>query len=183
MQRFLKKLRDMLVRDYITWVIEINNYLEEFLPTIVGRNATKLPDNEILDLLEFGIPIKWQRQMQAQNFEPTAGTLRDFQNFCERLESALDDPVTDDKSNKMCGQEKGSKNSVGTTKMKEKHFCMLHGHNPTHSTKMCRTLKKGAEKHQKTCENGKQKNSKRAYKPTKEEIHVLTAFAKDAMKK
>ena len=58
---------------------------------------------------------------------------------------------------------------------------MLHGHNPTHSTKQCRTLKKEAEKHQKTCKNGKRKKSKRAYNPTKEEIHALAAFAKDAM--
>ena len=68
MQSFLKKPRDMPVQDYIAQVIEINNYLEEFPPTIVGRNATKLPDNELLDLLEFRIPIKWQQQMQVQNF-------------------------------------------------------------------------------------------------------------------
>ena len=43
---------------YFAHVIEINDYLEEFLPVIVGRNSTKLPDNKLLDLLEFGIPIK-----------------------------------------------------------------------------------------------------------------------------
>ena len=48
MQRFLKKPRDMPVQDYITRVININDYLEEIPPTIVGRNATKLPDNELL---------------------------------------------------------------------------------------------------------------------------------------
>ena len=109
MRRFLKKPRDMPVQEYIAQVIKINKYLEEFLPTIVVGNATKLPVNELLDLLEFRIPIKWQRQMQVQNFEPTTGTLRDFQNFCERLESALDDPVMDDKSNETSRQEKGNK--------------------------------------------------------------------------
>ena len=53
----------MRVQEYIARVIKINNYLKEFLPTIVGRNATKLPDDELLDLLECGIPIKWQRQI------------------------------------------------------------------------------------------------------------------------
>ena len=38
-----------------------------------------------------------------------AGTLGNFQDFCERLESALDKPVMDNKSNKMSGQEKGNK--------------------------------------------------------------------------
>ena len=113
-------------------------------------NANKLPDNELLDLLDFEIPIKWQRQMQVQNFEPTAGTLRDFQYFCERLESALDNQVTDDKSNKTSGQGKGSKKCHQNNSNKDKkHFYMLHGHNPTHSTKQCRTLKKEAEKHKK----------------------------------
>ena len=43
-------------------------------------------------------------------------------------------------------------------------------------------LKKEAEKHKKSCENGEQKNSKCAYHPTKEKIHAIVAFAKDAMK-
>ena len=60
---------------------------------------------------------------------------------------------------------------------------MLHGHNPTHSTKQCCTLKREAEKHRKTCKNGDHKNTKRAYTPTKEDIHALAAFAKDAMAK
>ena len=55
-------------------------------------NTTKLLDNKLLDLLEFGIPIKWHRKMQVQHFEPTARTLQNFQDFCKRLESALDEP-------------------------------------------------------------------------------------------
>ena len=60
---------------------------------------------------------------------------------------------------------------------------MLHGHNPTQSTKQCRTIKRGAEKHKKTCENGDWKNNKCAYTPTKEDIHTLAAFDKYAMAK
>ena len=76
MQCFLKKPRDILVQEYIACVIKINDYLKEFLPVIVGRNATKIPDNKLLEILEFGIPIKWQEKIQFQNFEPTAGILR-----------------------------------------------------------------------------------------------------------
>ena len=60
---------------------------------------------------------------------------------------------------------------------------MLHGHNPTHNIKKCCILKKEAEKHKKIRENGNRKNAKRAYTPTKEEIHALTAFSKDPMAK
>ena len=60
---------------------------------------------------------------------------------------------------------------------------MLHGHNPTHSTEQCHTLKKEAEKHKKSRKNGDRKNTKRAYNPNKEEIHALAAFSKEAMAK
>ena len=98
----------MPVPEHIAQVIKINNYLEEFLPTMLGGNATKLPDNELLDLLDFGTPTKWQQQMQVQNFKPTAKTLQDFQDFCKHLDSALDNQVTDNKSNKM-SREKNNK--------------------------------------------------------------------------
>ena len=78
MRRFLKKPQDMQVPVYIARVIEINNYLVEFPPTTVGRDATKLPEDKLLDLLEFGIPIKWQRHMQVQNFVPIDRTLCKF---------------------------------------------------------------------------------------------------------
>ena len=51
MRHFLNKPRDMPVQDYIAQVIKINNYLAEFPPTIVGRNAVKVPDDKLLDLL------------------------------------------------------------------------------------------------------------------------------------
>ena len=55
----------MLVRDYIARVIEINDYLEEFPSVVAERNATKILEDKLLDLLEFGIPIKWQLQLQV----------------------------------------------------------------------------------------------------------------------
>ena len=58
-------------------VIKINDYLAEFPPTIVGGDAIKLPDGELLDLLEFGIPIKWQRQMKdGRNLERLSRFMR-----------------------------------------------------------------------------------------------------------
>ena len=61
--------------------------------------------------------------------------------------------------------------------------CCINKKNTTHSIKLCKTLKKEAEKHKKSCKNGKPKNSKRAYHPSREEIHALAAFSKDTMKK
>ena len=66
--------------------------------------------------------------MKVQTFEPTAGTLRDFQDFCKHLESALDDPPADNKSNKTSGQEKGNKKphpKIVTTKAKIISACCM----------------------------------------------------------
>ena len=109
MRRFLKKPQGMLVHKHIACVIEINNYLKDFPPAIVGGNTTKIPDNELMDLLEFGIPIKWQHKIQVQNFEPMSRTLRDFQDFCKQLETALEDLPADNKPKQASGQEKGIK--------------------------------------------------------------------------
>ena len=49
----------MLVQDYIVCMIEITIYLTGLPPVTQGKNATKLPDNKLLDLLEFRIPINW----------------------------------------------------------------------------------------------------------------------------
>ena len=117
--------------------------------------------------------------------EPTAGTLREFQDFCERLEIALDDNGADPKPKQAAEKEKGNKKHRRNNRNDEdsKHYCMLHGHNPTHTTEQCRTLKKEAEKHKKGSENGEKGRKKRNYNPSKEEIHALAAYAKQAMKK
>ena len=48
----------MLAKDYIAQVYKINSYLMAF-PTKPGRDPTKLPADKLLDLLEFGVPLKW----------------------------------------------------------------------------------------------------------------------------
>ena len=83
-----------------------------------------------------------RRTCKIKNFEPSAGTIREFQDFCERLESALEEPVADPKPKQVSDKEKGKKkrrqeNDNDETK---KHFCMLHGQNPTHTTEQCNVL-------------------------------------------
>ena len=97
--------------------------------------------------------------MQVQNLEPTAGTLGNFRDFCERLESALDDHPADNKSNKTYGQERGNKKRYwnNSNNKGKRYYCIFHGHNPMHSTEQYRTLKKEAEKHKQGCKNGNRK--------------------------
>ena len=69
MRRFLRKPGDMPAKDYIACICKINSYLTTF-PTNSDREASKLPTDELLDLLEFGVPLKWQRAMHLHGFKP-----------------------------------------------------------------------------------------------------------------
>ena len=66
--------------------VRYNSYLTAF-PTTPGREATKLPTNDLLDLLEFGVLLKRQRAMHLHGFEPQEGKIKEFATFCEHLES------------------------------------------------------------------------------------------------
>ena len=92
MHCFLQKPAEMIAKDYIARVCKINSYLTAF-PTEPGRQATKLPTNKLLDLLEFGVPLRWQRSTHLHVFKPQEQTIKDFMTFCKRLESSLEDPI------------------------------------------------------------------------------------------
>ena len=83
MRRFLKKPADWDIKKYAARVVEINEYLPQFPPKIIGRNSEKLPDNKLLELLKFGIPLKWRNQLHLQNFNVQEHTIKEFTEMCE----------------------------------------------------------------------------------------------------
>ena len=65
----MRKLREMKIRDYVDRLLEISNYLK-YLPDRTGEaEATVLPDNEIMDILMYGIPNTWQKKIVELNFD------------------------------------------------------------------------------------------------------------------
>ena len=79
----------MNTKKYAALVVEINNFFNYF-PVDVGIASTpeKLPTDELVDILEFGCPPTWQKEMIIQNFDVTAASISEFVDFCERLEMA-----------------------------------------------------------------------------------------------
>ena len=74
----------MKMRVYRNRVVELNNYLERF-PTVF--NATqKIDEDEIVDILEFGTPNKWQSEMVCLVLDSAVATSQELVEFCERLE-------------------------------------------------------------------------------------------------
>ena len=192
MRRFLRKPVEMTAKDYIARVCEINSYLTAF-PTEPGRQATKLPTDELLDLLEFGVPLRWQRAMHLHGFEPQEGNIKSFATFCERLESSLDEPAlkkqgssnnetnkktTDnDSSNGKKKRRRGTGKGNGKGDDDKPFFCLIHGKNTSHNSDQCRTLQKDAEKHK----DDRKKNGAKNQRAHKNELHAIVEFAKQAM--
>lgn len=87
MRRYMRKPSSMKTREYIARVNEINGYLKLFPPF---EQDQSLPDDEVLDLLEFAVPQTWQKQFWLQGFDPLEHTIREFTEFCERLEFTED---------------------------------------------------------------------------------------------
>ena len=188
MRRFFKKPGIMSIKAYVERVIEINEYLPSFPDPSSTLVSTKLPDDELLDLLEFSIPRAWQKQMVLQGFDPIEGTAEEFVRFCERIEAtdgAHDEP--EKISSNRSGKSKQGKKRSRADADPDNFYCMLHGANSTHNTENCWSLKK-------TCESAQQKgglSSSATKKPrkiwkhpgNKEELNALLKFANSAAKK
>lgn len=145
MRRFLRKPRDMKAREFVSRVCEINELLTEFPE---ADEASKLPRDELLDLMEFGMPGSWQKAMILQDFDPVSHSIAEFIGFCERLE------LTEPESNRI--EKKVSFNHDKPIPKKKRKtvsgfrpgtngkYCMLHGE-CGHTTEECRTMKRHAD--------------------------------------
>ena len=86
MLRFLKKPSKMKTRDYVSRVIELNGMFVKFSQSSNDVSVLKLDNDELLDLLEYGLPLHWQLEMVLHDFYPSDHTLQELVSFCKRLE-------------------------------------------------------------------------------------------------
>ena len=70
----------MTTRKYIARVNELNGYLDLFPPYNPDQ---KLPNDKLLDLLEFAVPNSWQKQFWLQGFDPIQHSITEFTQFCK----------------------------------------------------------------------------------------------------
>jgi hypothetical protein len=64
----LRKKADLTtIKQFVDRVLELNNYLARFPPTVVGGPAPDiLSDEDVMELLEFGVPNSWRNRMTMQ---------------------------------------------------------------------------------------------------------------------
>jgi hypothetical protein len=137
MRRYMRKPQSMKIRNYVDRILEINNYLKYF-PTKTGETAaTILPDDEIMDILTYGIPNSWQKKIVELNFDTQASNPNEFIELCERIsygETITDGPMV--KAKQIAG-EKGAKGQPSSSRKnltKSQHtpdpngqkYCPLH---------------------------------------------------------
>ncbi len=138
-RRDCRKPRDMLVRDYWQHLARVNMVeLPSLPPNFNGQQA--FTEDELLDILLYGTPKSWTREMDRQGHDPYLHTLQETVDFMEQIELSEDGPKEDSKP----AAKKGNGN--GSPKKKQKgegeFYCSHHGKNNTHKTEDCRTLKK-----------------------------------------
>jgi hypothetical protein len=186
MRRYLRKPNDTRAREHVARVVEINALLTEFPDPQVGVAATSLPDDELLDLLEYGCPNSWQKAMMIQDFDPVEHTISEFTQFCERLENTEDRTPTQKSTNKPKHEsnrkraredksESRSKSGFKKSTPGSKLDCLLHGENCGHSSDKCFTLKAQA-KRMKGMYDSQTPSTKKDYK-NKQELNSIVQLA------
>eukprot|EP00957_Ditylum_brightwellii_P108574 8281007-Ditylum_brightwellii.AAC.1 len=67
--------------------MKLNDNLVNF-PIPEGMNATKLSQEEFVDVLEDGIPLKWKLEFEKKGHDLSSATIKEFLDVCMHLEEA-----------------------------------------------------------------------------------------------
>ena len=141
LRRECRKPVGMKVRTYFQHLLRINsNEFPNLPPFAAGQ---ELSPDELLDILLFGTPKSWQKEMERQGFDPMDHTMREVVEFMERIE-ATEDFDADANTKKSVSTKKGGKDgkkSQGGTGGKQTKYCKLHGEG-SHTTDDCNELNK-----------------------------------------
>ena len=141
LRRHCRKPVDMGIRTYFQNLYRIN---EQEIPNLPPFNdQSKFREDEFIDILTFGTPKAWAKEMDRQGFDPMDHTVDEVVAFMEQLEGADDfdkDPSKSDKkaSKKASKSSKKESNSSGKGELK---YCEVHGE-CGHSTSQCRVAKR-----------------------------------------
>ena len=143
LRRECRKPADMKVRTYYQHLLRMNQDELPALPPFARQQF--LVDDELIDILCFGTPKSWSREMDRQGFDPLTSTPGQVVDFLERIEQSEDfDGQKVDHSQKNGNNKKDSSKKKSNGKSGSK-YCMLHGKGG-HSTDECHTLKEQTKK-------------------------------------
>ena len=152
-----------------------------------------MSDDEIMDIILFGTPKSWQREMDRQGYDPMDHTTAELVDFLEQIESSEEfdhNKVTPNKNKNPHAHGKGKyegKPKNNDTRRTQK-YCSFHGHG-MHSSEECYKLQNGDGKRHKpnTERDSKSKYAnktwtRKADEGSKKSKQELNAFMKKAIK-
>ena len=105
--------------------------------------SEKIGEDELKDILDFGNPRSWQKQMILQGFDPIEKSMKEFTDFCEHLERTQElEPNQPDVqvAGRKSKKAKLQHNSNNNKSSNEKFYCAVHGKNSTHSMAKCKAI-------------------------------------------
>ena len=87
LHRHSRKPVDMSVQEYFNAFQRINTEEIPFLPPFGGDAQQRLGDDEIIEIIVYGIPnSSWKNEMTKQGFDQIEKGLGPLLEFCERME-------------------------------------------------------------------------------------------------
>ena len=141
-RRECRKKHDLKVRTYYQRLLALNDELGLLPP--YGGAAQRLSGDEMLDIILFGTPKSWQKEMDRQGFDPMEKTIQEVVDFMEQIETSEDTEIhtKDDDGDKKpaAKKKKGTSSKSKTSSSNGKKNCMLHGWG-NHSTEECHAIK------------------------------------------
>ena len=187
LRRECRKPADIKVKIYLQHLLRMNYIELENLPPFANNQS--LSEDELLDIILFGTPKSWQKEMERQGFDPMNQTLAEVVDFMERIEAS------EDYDNKPASKDKSQDKSKGKGKGKPytpnggDKTCLIHG-KCAHSSNECTVLQDLA-KQKKGRVDGYSPNrdssnnktwKKKAYDGNNKSKKDLAAFVKKAVK-
>ena len=157
-RRECRKPADMKVRTYYQHLMRINMEDIPMLPPF--QHPQHLNQDEILDIVLFGTPKSWQREMDRQGFDPLDNTMQQVIDFLEQIETSEDfegSPVKH-KDNKSSMKKKSSSHQ-GQQKRGDQKHCSFHGWG-NHSSDECYKLQGDAKRPKGNNSNGSKGSGK-----------------------
>jgi hypothetical protein len=176
MRRFIRKPAGMTTKQFAARLVELNAYLPKF-PTAAPGQATvaKLEDDEIVDIMEFGVPRSWQRKMIEHDFDVMTASIHDFVDFCDRMESI---GASDEGHKNPPHKKTPSSHKIATRDKKRRrpesgdgNHCIVHGNTGPngHTTAECRSLSTHTKKIKATFDEVRKEKLRKGKKM--EELH------------
>ena len=197
MRRDTRKPKNMKVRPHYQRLLRHNM---EYLPNLPPFGANQsLSTDEMMDILLYGTPKSWQKEMERQGFDPMVSSTNQVVEFMEQIEATEDfepdKPAAKQQSSpkKNNNQKKPPASGNGKKPAPGSLYCLLHG-KCSHTTDECDKLQEQAKRlktetygngngTKKSFNNTNKTWSRKAQDSEKSTKSDLAAFVKKEVKK